>query len=166
MSQAVYLKWIGTWWWQLDKCQNKYLCNDLDMILTIALEQILKWSISFCGWCVYSATTVWNVVIKLLGMFHSCTHEVIERARDIPKPIIILPARVCICIFLCVYVCACVCVVCVLVCAPVQDVFKGCGGVPCEPPQPAGDTPWSGLLIRRERKNGESVEPPYLVHCF
>lgn len=68
--------------------------------------------------------------------------------------------------FLCVCVCACVCVVCVLVCAPVQDVFKGCGGVPSEPPQPAGDTPWSGLLIRRERKNGESVEPPYLVHCF
>ena len=50
------------------------------MILTIiALEQILKWSISFCNWCVYSAATVWNVVIKLLGMFHSCTHEVIEK---------------------------------------------------------------------------------------
>ena len=75
-------------------------------------------------------------------------------------------------VFVFVFSCVCDCVVCVLVCAPVQDVFKGCGGVPSEPmwagepPQPAGDTPWSGLLIRPERKNGESVEPPYLVHCF
>ena len=50
--------------------------------------------------------------------------------------------------------------------AAAQEAFKGCGGVPSEPPQPAGDTPWSGLLIRRRCKKGESVEPPYLVHCF
>ena len=73
------------------------MCNYLGMILTItALEQIIKWSIYFCDWCVYSAATVWNVVIKLLGMFHSCTHEVIERARDIPKPMII-------CAIMCLY---------------------------------------------------------------
>ena len=100
------------------------------MILTIiALEQIIKWSISFCDWCVYSAATVWNVVIKLLGMFHSCTHEVIERARDIPKPMII-------CAIMCLYLYFHVCVFVLCMCAPVQDVFKGCGGVPCEPLSP------------------------------
>ena len=34
-------------------------------------------------------------------------------------------------------------------------------------PQPAGDTPWSGLLIRRRAaKRAKVWSSPYLVHCF
>ena len=66
--------------------------------------------------------------------------------------------------FLCVCVCACVCVVCVLVCAPVQDVFKGCGGVPCEPmwAPPAGRRysvirPIDSTRAQKRRKCGAAV---------
>ena len=154
--------------WQMSKqIPVQRLGHDLNHC--IGACTVHEWSISFCGCCVYSADTIWNVVIKLLGMFQSCTHEVIERARDIPKPIIIC-AIMClyfyfhVCVYVCVFVlCVCQCVLLYKTC------LKGVGAShlsPCEPPQPAGDTPWSGLLIRRERKNGESVEPPYLVHCF
>ena len=65
----------------------------------------------------------------------------------------------CVCIS-----CVCDCVVCVLVCAPVQDVFKGCGGVPSEPmwAPPAGRRysvirPIDSTRAQKRRKCGAAV---------
>ena len=67
-------------------------------------------------------------------------------------------------LFSCMRVCVCVCVVCVSVCAPVQDVFKGCGGVPSEPmwAPPAGRRysvirPIDSTRAQKRRKCGAAV---------
>ena len=48
--------------------------------------------------------------------------------------------------------------------AAAQEAFKGCGGV--RPPAGRRYSVIRPIDSTVRRKKGESVEPPYLVHCF